>query len=96
MLAYLVRRILIAIPTFLGITLATFVIINAAPGGPIEQKLQKLRDAGNSTGISQEILDGLSKQYGFDKPMYVRYGLWLKNIILAAGDEQYTANQTQA
>ncbi len=80
MLAYLFRRILIAIPTFIGITLVTFVIINSAPGGPIEQKLQKLREAGKSTGISQEVLDGLAKQYGFDKPLHVRYFIWLKNI----------------
>lgn len=84
MLTYLFRRLLIAIPTFLGITLVTFLIINAAPGGPIEQKLQKIRmgggEGGQGTGISQEVLDGLAKQYGFDKPIYVRYGIWLKNI----------------
>lgn len=84
MLVYLIRRLLIAIPTFLGITLVTFVIINAAPGGPIEQKLQKIRmgggEGGQSTQISQEILDDLAKQYGFDKPIYERYWIWLKNI----------------
>ncbi len=85
MFVYLIRRLLLAIPTFLGITLVTFFIINAAPGGPIEQKLQKLRmggggDGGKSTQVSQEILDGLVKQYGFDKPIHERYFLWLKNI----------------
>ena len=84
MFIYIVRRILLSIPTFLGITLITFIIINAAPGGPIEQKLQKIRmgggDGGRSTAISQEILDGLAKQYGFDKPVHVRYFIWLKNI----------------
>lgn len=84
MFIYIIRRILLSIPTFLGITLITFLIINAAPGGPIEQKLQKIRmgggDGGRSTAISQEILDGLSKQYGFDKPVHVRYFIWLKNI----------------
>lgn len=81
MFVYLLRRILISIPTFIGITLVTFVIVNSAPGGPIEQKLQKLRDSGKSTGISQEVLDGLAKQYGFDKPMHERYFIWLKNIV---------------
>ncbi|MFZ3231266.1 MAG: ABC transporter permease subunit [Pseudobdellovibrio sp.] len=84
MLTYLLRRILISIPTFLGITLVTFLIINAAPGGPIEQKMQKIRmgggDGGRSTGISQDLLDSISKQYGFDKPIYERYWIWLKNI----------------
>ncbi len=85
MLVYIFRRILISIPTFLGITLVTFVIINSAPGGPIEQKLQKIRmggggDGGRSTGVSAEVLEALSKQYGFDKPMHERYWIWLKNI----------------
>jgi microcin C transport system permease protein len=84
MFIYIIRRILLAIPTFLGITLVTFLIINAAPGGPIEQKLQKIRmgggEGGRSTQISQEVLDGLYKQYGFDKPVQERYWIWLKNI----------------
>ncbi len=84
MLIYLLRRILIAIPTFIGITLVTFFIINMAPGGPIEQKLQKLRmgggDSGKSTQVSEEVLEGLKKQYGFDKPIHIRYVIWLKNI----------------
>ncbi len=84
MFVYIVRRLLLAIPTFLGITLVTFLIINAAPGGPIEQKLQQIRmgggDGGKSTQVSQEILDDLAKQYGFDKPVHIRYMIWLKNI----------------
>jgi microcin C transport system permease protein len=84
MFIYILRRILLAIPTFLGITLITFLIINAAPGGPIEQKLQKIRmgggEGGKSSQISQEILDALHKQYGFDKPVHERYFIWLKNI----------------
>lgn len=86
MFVYLVRRLLVAIPTFIGITLVTFLIINAAPGGPIEQKLQKIRmggsgsEGGKSTNISQEVLDNLAKQYGFDKPVHERYFIWLKNI----------------
>ena len=84
MLTYLIRRILISIPTFLGITLITFLIINTTPGGPIEQKLQKIRmgggEGGRGTGVSQEVLDGLAKQYGFDKPIQERYWIWLKNI----------------
>lgn len=85
MFVYILRRILLAIPTFIGITLITFLIINAAPGGPIEQKMQKIRmggggDGGRSTGVSQEMLDNLAKQYGFDKPIHERYFIWLKNI----------------
>ncbi|MBC7754427.1 MAG: ABC transporter permease subunit [Moraxellaceae bacterium] len=94
MFIYLIRRILISIPTFIGITLVTFVIINLAPGGPIEQKLQKMRmgggDSGKSTQVSEEVLENLKKQYGFDKPMPVRYWIWLKNISKLDFGESFT------
>ena len=95
MFVYILRRLLIAIPTFLGITLVTFMIINAAPGGPIEQKIQQIRmgggeGGGDSSNISQELLDDLAKQYGFDKPLHVRYWLWLKNIANLDFGESFT------
>ena len=83
MFIYILRRLLLAIPTFVGITLITFVIINAAPGGPIEQKLQALQMGGGKTGsaqVSQEIIEAMKIQYGFDKPVHTRYLIWLKNI----------------
>lgn len=88
MLLYLLRRILLLIPTFFGITLITFFIINLAPGSPVEQKLQAIRfgnqgDNGGNTktaGLNQEIVEALKKQYGFDKPVHVRYWIWLKNL----------------
>ena len=91
MFVYLVRRLLIMIPTFFGITVLSFVIINLAPGGPIEQKIQAMRFGGamqgeggggakGEVGVNEEVIEALKKQYGFDKPIHVRYGIWLKNI----------------
>ena len=87
---YLARRMMALIPTLLGITIIAFVIINLAPGGPIEQKLMQMRfgtgGEGSSFGhntqqaVSQEVIDELKKQYGFDKPLPTRYLLWLKNL----------------
>lgn len=84
---YILRRLLMMIPTMFGITLLSFVIINLAPGSPVEQKLQQIRlggamghSGGMETGVSQEVIDALIKQYGFDKPIHVRYGIWLKNL----------------
>jgi microcin C transport system permease protein len=78
------------IPTFLGITVVTFALINLAPGSPIEQRLQAIRfgSSGGSAGINsrgdtsvnEEVIEALKKQYGFDKPMHVRYWIWLKNL----------------
>lgn len=85
MLKYLLRRLLLIIPTLFGITLVVFFIINLAPGSPIEQKIQQIRFAGGSAGsantaVSEEVIEALKQQYGFDKPVYVRYWIWLKNL----------------
>lgn len=90
---YFLRRILFMVPTFLGITLVTFVVINLAPGGPIEQMLSQIRfGAGSSEtaagslsgrgeeGVTEEIMAELRHQYGFDKPVLTRYGMWLWNL----------------
>lgn len=76
------------IPTLLGITVLSFIIINLTPGSPVEQRLQQMRmgaagtggGGGRDMGVSQEVIDALNKQYGFDKPLHVRYFKWLGNI----------------
>ncbi len=96
------------LPTLFGITLLSFLIINLAPGGPIEQKIQQLKfgaamggdgggmgmhaDGGSrsETGVSQEVLDALKKQYGFDKPVHVRFMIWLKNVCTFNFGESFT------
>ena len=54
MLAYILRRLLLIIPTLLGILLINFIIIQAAPGGPVEQMIAKLEGfdaaSGGATG----------------------------------------------
>jgi microcin C transport system permease protein len=89
------------IPTLFGITLLTFLIINLAPGSPIEQKLQAIRfgSAGggeggggrtHETGVNAEVIEALKKQYGFDKPVHVRYWIWLKNLSHLDFGESFT------
>lgn len=103
MIVYLIRRLLLMIPTFFGITLVTFVLINLAPGSPIEQKLQAIRfgsgggggaAAGvNSRGdssVNEEVIEALKKQYGFDKPVHERYFIWLKNLSRLDFGESFT------
>src|SRR5688572_25811390 len=105
MFVYLIRRAFAMIPTLLGITVVVFVIINLAPGGPIEQKLQQIRFAGamghgggagtssvarSEHGVSDEVLEALKKQYGFDKPMHVRYWIWLKNLTRLDFGQSFT------
>jgi microcin C transport system permease protein len=88
------------IPTLFGVTLIVFIIINLAPGSPVEQKIQQLRfggagasaqtSGGNNGAVSQEVIDALNKQYGFDKPMHIRYFIWLKNLAKFDFGESFT------
>jgi microcin C transport system permease protein len=89
---------MIMVPTLLGVTLVVFVIINLAPGSPIEQKLQQLRfgaasgghSSGQNSAISQEVIESMKKQYGFDKPIHIRYWIWLKNLSRFDFGESFT------
>jgi microcin C transport system permease protein len=49
MAAYIIRRLLLMIPTLFGIMVVNFVVIQAAPGGPIDQTIAQLRGAGGAT-----------------------------------------------
>jgi microcin C transport system permease protein len=105
MLKYFLRRLAIIIPTLLGVTMVVFVIINMAPGGPIEQKLQQMRfgggeasegaskGRGGTQGVSNEVMEALKKQYGFDKPLHMRYLLWLKNIATLNFGDSFTYDE---
>ncbi|MFN7729231.1 MAG: ABC transporter permease subunit [Bdellovibrio sp.] len=101
MLAFIFRRLILLIPTFFGITLIAFVIINLAPGSPIEQKLQAIRfgaqgDRGGggadrgTVGMSEDVIQAMKKQYGFDKPIHERYWIWLKNLSRLDFGESFT------
>jgi len=93
MTSYFIRRILLMIPTFLGSTVLIFIILQMAPGGPLEQTLQQLQagamQQGEAVGSVGDIMGGgssvlpesalreLKRFYGFDKPVYQRYLIWL-------------------
>jgi len=68
MLAYVIRRLLLIIPTLLGIMVINFVIINLAPGGPIEQLIANLRQGGDQvaerTGSSKGKETGVGEKAG--------------------------------
>ncbi|MET0852487.1 MAG: microcin ABC transporter permease, partial [Candidatus Rokuibacteriota bacterium] len=46
MLGYVLRRLVLIVPTLFGIMLVNFVIIQAAPGGPVEQTIARIKGAG--------------------------------------------------
>ena len=104
MAAYFVRRLLLMIPTFLGITLLVFAITRMVPGGPIDQMILKTQMAAaqeggaggvsNSSGaaIPEAVLEQLRAHYHFDKPIIVAYGLWLKDLVTLNLGKSYKYN----
>jgi microcin C transport system permease protein len=92
MTSYFIRRFLLIIPTFLGITVLVFTIMQLVPGGPLEQELLKLQAGmmmgGEAAGggdmnqvggieIPPDALEEMRRFYGFDKPIHIRYLRWL-------------------
>lgn len=81
MYAYLIRRFLLIIPTFLGISLVTFLIIQLAPGNPVSLRLQGLGGAAGSEAITQEVIEQTKALYGLDKPVHMQYVSWLGRMV---------------
>ena len=74
-LSYIIRRILGAIPLLLGISVILFVIIQLAPGGPLDIYAE-------NPSVSKEALAQIAARYGLDQPVPVQYFLWLKAILV--------------
>ncbi len=87
MAAYILKRLLLMIPTLFGVMLVTFVVTQFVPGGPVEQLIQQLQgtnaqgEASSTTlrlyrgdaGLDAERIEALKALYGFDKPAYQRF-----------------------
>lgn len=93
MISYFLRRILLIIPTFIGITMMIFLITRLVPGGPMEEAIRarQMGAAGEGRGqtaqrqsgqrLSEKQLAQLRKFYGLDKPIPVAYVDWLGKLV---------------
>ncbi len=86
MINYIIKRILLMLPTMFGITVVAFLIIHLAPGDPAAMKAQAAQ--GNMMeGVTEEVIEKTRELYGLDKPLYVQYVIWIKQIVtLEFGD----------
>ncbi|MCY1164832.1 Inner membrane ABC transporter permease protein YejB [compost metagenome] len=93
---YILKRLLLIIPTLFFILLINFVVIQIAPGGPVEQAIQQaeafqgMGATGGETahsksnyqgakGLSEEMVEKIKAQYGFDRPAHERFWTMLKS-----------------
>ena len=84
MKAYFLRRLLLVPITMLGVTFLVFAITRIMPGGPIERQMQEAAKAsidgssggGGGAGLSEEQLEELEREYGYDKIIPVAYLQW--------------------
>ena len=104
MLAYVLKRLLLFIPTLLGIVLVTFVIIQFVPGGPVEQMIATkiggtMGEVGSTAahggaerfraGIDEEQIAQLRQLYGFDRPLHERFFDWVRRLFTFQFGESY-------
>ena len=73
MLAYIIRRIFILIPTLLGVSILVFVMLHLTPGDPAELLLGER--------ATEETLVELREHLGLNEPLYVQYGMFLKRLM---------------
>jgi len=73
MLAYLLKRLLSTIPIALGVTLVSFILVYIAPGDPL--------NAIAPADAPADVIESLKVTYGLDRPLPVRYGLWLARAL---------------
>lgn len=87
MTTYVIKRLLLFIPTLIAITIITFTISRLAPGDPTELKVgvsQESMKADEKSQLNQQAKDYYRQKWGLDKPIYMQYIIWLGNM--ATGD----------
>ncbi|MGC8739756.1 MAG: ABC transporter permease [Candidatus Hydrogenedens sp.] len=81
MYSYILKRLLLIIPTFIGVSLITFAIIQLAPGSPVAFKLRGEGGAMRANIETEKIIEQTKALYGLDKPILVQYALWLGRMF---------------
>ena len=71
---YILRRLMIAVPSLLGISVILFTVLALAPGDPFE-------DLATNPNIPPEVRMALRAQFGMDDPVWQRYGHWLLSML---------------
>ncbi|MBM3538340.1 MAG: ABC transporter permease [Alphaproteobacteria bacterium] len=86
MLRYAVQRLLLAIPTLIGVAIVSFFLLRVVPGDVVEVKLR-----GDGGAVTQETIDMERKRMGLDKPLMAQFGDWMLGLAtLNLGKSMWT------
>ena len=80
MLTFILRRLLFFVPTFVLISIISFLIIVAPPGDILTTRILELQQSHGD--IADEQIAALRHRYGLDQPVFVQYWKWVRGIIL--------------
>jgi microcin C transport system permease protein len=110
MWGYVLKRILLMLPTLFGIVLVTFVVLQLVPGGPVERMMAQMRahERGGEAGAGQVAPAGreglvdlreeqrayLNKLYGFDQPLPAQFWGWIRRLFTFDFGESYYRHRT--
>ena len=83
---YLIKRLLLMIPLFIGITIISFGVINLAPGSPIDLATDLNPKA------TAEVKERMRAFYGLDKPLHVQYWNWLSRLVTLDFGNSFSAD----
>jgi peptide/nickel transport system permease protein len=79
MVQFIIRRILLMIPTLFAVSLVSFIIIQLPPGDFLTSYMANR--AGSGETVEQEVIAAMNQRFGLDRPIYVQYFMWITNII---------------
>jgi peptide/nickel transport system permease protein len=80
MLGYIVKRLIYMIPTLIGMSLISFLIIQLPPGDYLTSMIATMSDSGQA--VDPATIERLKEVYGFDDPFYIQYLKWISGIVL--------------
>ena len=77
MRAYIIRRLLLTLPTLFIVSFVIFVVIRFMPGDIVDAEIAQMQEIGVSLESLEEARDALMKKYGLDVPIFAQYGRWI-------------------
>lgn len=86
MTKYILRRLIMAIPILLGITIIDFALINLAPGDPIDAMIDP------TAAVNVAAQEALREKMGLNQPLPIRYGIWLREMAKGNMGYSYVKN----